>query len=234
MTAFAPNKVQFTGLYEAIGDKQVRVTELPVGVWTDDFKAFLEAQIAGKKSSIRDYDDNSTDSDVDIMVHLSRPVEDVVKVLRLSTSKSTANMHLFDSDEKLKKYASVKEILDDFYRTRLRVYVDRKEHELRSMRTAMVRASNKVAYIQGVLDDSIDLRRKSSADIESSLAAAGLEKLEGSFAYLVKMPMDSVSEENVARLLSEHSELKHRIDGLDRMSPEDMWASDLDGLEKLM
>ena len=56
--------------------RQVQITELPVGTWTDDYKEFLEKEISGdngkkkkKKSSvIRDYVDMSTDRLVDITV----------------------------------------------------------------------------------------------------------------------------------------------------------------------
>ena len=47
-------------------------------------------------------------------------------MLRLTTTVSTTNMHLFDSNEKLKKYSKVEEIIDDYYDVRLEGYVKEK------------------------------------------------------------------------------------------------------------
>jgi DNA topoisomerase-2 len=40
-------KYMFVGTYEIIGDKTVRITELPVGIWTDSYKRWLEALCIG-------------------------------------------------------------------------------------------------------------------------------------------------------------------------------------------
>ena len=31
------------GIYEVIDDKSIRITELPIGKWTDDYKKFLDS-----------------------------------------------------------------------------------------------------------------------------------------------------------------------------------------------
>jgi DNA topoisomerase-2 len=52
----------------------------------------------------------------------------VEKLLKLFTTNTTSNMHLFDADDKLKKYANVQDIIDDYYETRLKLYQTRKEY----------------------------------------------------------------------------------------------------------
>jgi len=223
----SPGRFLIRGLYALKPKDVVHITELPVGTWTDDYKQFLENQIADKKGVVKDYEDNSTDTAVDITVRLTRPVSDIEKALRLTTTRSTSNMHLFTEKEQLKKYETVEEIIDDFYVVRLAYYGKRKAHLIRNMTAQLHRISNKVRYVQGNLDDSIDLRRKSGAEIDQILLGAGLERIDSTFSYLVKMPMDSVSTENVDRLLKEEQGLENRMTELSGMTPHGMWLREL-------
>jgi hypothetical protein len=73
--------------------------------------------------------------------------------------------------------------------------------------------SNKAKFIQCILEDSIDLRNKSSENINILLQNIGMVLIENSCDYLTKMPMNSVSFENVYKLLKEEEEKKaFRID----------------------
>jgi DNA topoisomerase-2 len=67
ITKISDEKFLIKGIYEKLGNDKIRVTELPVGYWTEDFKELLEELIEplpgkdGKKvpATIKDYDDLS-------------------------------------------------------------------------------------------------------------------------------------------------------------------------------
>jgi DNA topoisomerase-2 len=91
--------------------------------------------------------------------------------------------------------------------------------------------SNKARYIQEVLDGSIDLRRKRGDEVVSMLKEKGYQDEEkDQYKYLLKLPMDSVSDENVDRLIKERDHKKSQYETLNKTSPEDLWLSDLDEL----
>jgi DNA topoisomerase-2 len=52
------------------------------------------------------------------------------------------------------------------------------------------------------------------------------------YKYLVKMPMDSVSEENVAKLLKEHGDKEAELERIKMTTIQQMWLTDLQLLEK--
>ena len=52
------------------------------------------------------------------------------KLLKLYTTRTTTNMHMFDEKEKLRKFASAKDIIDYYIGVRLDTYVSRKKHQL--------------------------------------------------------------------------------------------------------
>ncbi len=244
----APGKFLVKGLHTVdAAKKQVRVTELPVGYWTEDFKKHLETLI--ESGAIKDYVDMSTDTVVDFTITfpatadfgaLAATVDHgcctaVEKLLKLYTTESTSNMHLFDSQDQLKKYGNVRDIVLDYYATRLDLYGKRKTHQLAAMAAELRVLSNKARYIQELLDGSIDLRRKRGDELTSMLQSKGYDAISqgdrsecgGDYKYLLKLPMDSVSEENVHKLLKEkgQKELCHAT--LKGTSIEQMWLADL-------
>ncbi len=264
----APAKYLIKGCYEIIGDRKVRITELPIGSWTDDYKQFLEGLMdaptpsasssgtsAGGASAsscpvLKEYVDMSTDAIVDIVVtfHPSYPntVKDMheaalehgcnklEKLLALYTTQSTSNMNLFDAHEKLKKYASVYDIVEEYYVERLSMYYKRKASILAQLGNELKVLSNRAKYIQEVLDDKIDMRRKTKEVIHDILVKRGYEHINGDdeYRYLLKMPMDSVTDENVTKLLTERDSKSAEHGKLTETSVEALWTQDLDELEK--
>jgi DNA topoisomerase-2 len=219
--------------------KQVRVTELPVGHWTEDFKKHLESLI--ETGAIKDYVDMSTDTVVDFTItfpataSMDTAVVDhgcctaVEKLLKLYTTESTSNMHLFDSQDQLKKYGNVRDIVRDYHATRLNLYKKRKTHQLAAMSAELLILGNKARYIQELLDGSIDLRRKRGDELVAMLQSKGYTHVEGDeqYKYLLKLPMDSVSEENVQKLLKEKGQKESHHAALQSTSIEQLWLADL-------
>lgn len=219
--------------------KQVRVTELPVGYWTEDFKKHLESLI--ETGAIKDYVDMSTDTVVDFTITfpatatMDSAIVDhgcctaIEKLLKLYTTESTSNMHLFDSQDQLKKYANVRDIVRDYYVMRLKLYNERKTHQLAAMAAELLILTNKARYIQELLDGSIDLRRKRGDELTAMLQSKGYNHVEGDeqYKYLLKLPMDSVSEENVQKLLKEKGQKESHHAALQGTSIEQLWLADL-------
>jgi DNA topoisomerase-2 len=238
----APGKFLVRGLHTVdAAKKQVRVTELPVGYWTEDFKKHLESLI--ETGAIKDYVDMSTDTVVDFTITFPSTADlgafaavvdhgcctAVEKLLKLYTTESTSNMHLFDSQDQLKKYGNVRDIVRDYYATRLNLYKKRKTHQLGAMTAELLLLSNKARYIQELLDGSIDLRRKRGDELVAMMQSKGYDQVEGDqqYKYLLKLPMDSVSEENVQKLLKEKGQKEVCHATLQGTSIEQLWLADL-------
>ena len=265
----ASAKYLIKGTYEIIADRKVRITELPIGTWTDDYKEFLEklmespaASASDKDKSaassasssypvLKEYTDMSTDSVVDITVtfhpsypHTPKDLQVVIvdadagtnkleKLLGLFTTQSTTNMNLFDAREKLRKYATIYDIIEDYYVERLALYTKRKTAMLAQLANELRVLSNRAKYIQEVLDDKLELRRQTKEAIFAKMVAHGYEHIEGDadFKYLLKMPMDSVTDENVRHLLSERDSKRAQHQGLTDTTIQALWTRDLDELE---
>ena len=91
---------------------------------------------------------------------------------------------------------------------------------------------NKYKYIEALLNDEIDLRKKSNQLIVDMMTEKQFNKVDDSFNYLIKMSMDSVSEENVDKLKKEYSEKQKQLKDLESMKINNIWLQDLIELEK--
>jgi DNA topoisomerase II len=240
------NKYLIKGVYERLEDDKIRITELPIGTATMSYITFLEGLVDGGTDSkgkkiaptIKDFVSNSTEKIVDIVVQFPKGKladTDVEKTLKLTTTVSTSNMHLFDSKCKLHKYTSVQEIIDAFSAVRIDTYHTRKAHQIQALEAVLVKLSNKVAYILKTLEGTIDLRRKTAEEIDALLAHHGLTKLAGSggenatptYDYLIKMPMVSVSKELVDKLLREKQQAEVELETLRATTVEQIWMREL-------
>ena len=216
------------GVY-TVKDLQVTITELPIGMWTDTYKQFLEDSLG---TLIKDYTDKSTDVDIHIVVTLNAPSTTLDTDLKLTTSISTTNMHLINSKNQLRKYKTVYEIIDEYAEVRLQMYTVRKKHLLDKLNLQLVEISHKVKYIHALLQGKIDLRNKKQEEITKMLSDFELVQHEGSYHYLTKMPMDSVSNENVKQLESELAKLTREKSLLSATSERQMWLNELDELKQ--
>ena len=239
-------KFLIKGCYNRLEKDKVRVTELPIGSWTDDYKKYLEDLLENKKAVIKDYNDLSTDKTVDISIQFQKGVLDqlektihdngingIEKLLKLTTTNSSNNMHMFDANEKLKLYKNAKDIIDDYYPVRLSYYQKRKDFIVEAIKKEMIYLSNRVKYIQENLDNTIDLRNKKKEEISRILKEKEYDIIDDDkdYKYLVKMPMDSVCSENIERLNSLYKSKKDELAKIENQTIEDSWLEDLNNLE---
>ena len=235
------------GIYEIISNNKIKVVELPIGFAIEDFKHHLEKLIS-EKNYVTDYDDNSTESVVEFTITFNKSVKselvdkklttneninELEKLLKLTTNLSTNNMHAFNHEEKLKKYNNTQEIIDDYYNIRMDYYKLRKEYLLKILEKELNVLSNKARYINSNLDNSIDLRKKTKLEIINLLECMNFDKQDddNDYKYLVKMPMDSVNKENVEKLLKERDNKQIELNSLKAKTLQTIYYEELDELK---
>ena len=259
ITKISDDKVLIKGIYEKIAIDKIRVTELPVGYWTEDFKELIEYWINPGEDKdknkippiIKDYEDMSKDTNVDFtIIFVKGKLEEIEKskgdygcnglekLLKLYTTNTTTNMHLFDANDTLQKYEKVSDIIDSYYDVRLKLYKTRKDYMITSLEKVLIRLTNRAKYIKENLDGTIDLRKKKKEQVIEMLESKDYDKMvdaednEPSYKYLIKMPMDSVTEENVERLNKERGDKEAELEIIKNTTINKMWLNELDELKK--
>ena len=253
VTKMAEQKYLIKGCYEKLSEDKILIKELPVGTWTMPYITFLEGLMdgtvdkSGKKipPTIKEFTSLSTEVNVHITVVLPKGklselesavdangINGIEKMFKLTTTVSSTNMHMFNKDCKLHKYGSVEEIIDEFYNIRLETYQKRKDAMIVEMKKLLVKLSNRAKYIMATLDGVIDLRKKNATQVTELLESKGYDKIDNDYKYLIKMPMDSVTNENVAIIIREKEETEKSLKILIETTLQQMWYKELETLEK--
>tara|TARA_Y100000389_G_scaffold205053_1_gene262484 strand:+ start:3810 stop:7163 length:3354 start_codon:yes stop_codon:yes gene_type:complete len=237
-----PTKYRCSSIYNKSEGKadSIRITDLCVGTWTDDFKARLEKHIAQPKKVrvIKAYRDDSTDTNVDITVtfvkgteHLSGGTwrEKINKLLKLSTSISTSNMHVFDASQKLVKFNTLEEIANEFIKIRLGLYAARKKNQLEKWQDLICYNQSIMKFITLVLEDKIDLRQKEGKIVQQLRDEYGIA--DELHEKMLNLPMRSLTEDSVTALNNKCEAMSKERDELKSMSLKAIWTTELSDIE---
>jgi len=251
ISKLSANKILFKGIYRKTKNDEIIVSELPIGMSTQKFKDLIDKlrndkDEEGKKiiPVIKETKDNSTESVIHFTItfpngklqelegtEAEHGCNGVEKVLKLFTTESTSNMNLFNANDKLVKYNTISDIIEDYYLIRLEHYQLRKNNLIDKLEKELKILRNKSRYIQEILNDVIDLRRKSETRVNEMLEAHGYEIIEDNYNYLTHMKMSSVCDENVINLNNKYSEKELELSILRNTTIENMWLNELQILE---
>jgi DNA topoisomerase-2 len=253
------DKYLIKGKYVRAGADTIEITELPVGRWTMAYTKMLEEMMdgstdkTGKKIApvIKEFVSLCTEVNVHFVITFPKGkldeilsdkcadgndgidgIDGIEKLMKLTTTIKTSNIHMFDENCKLKKFEDVHELIRGYYPVRLAAYGKRKTYLVDEMQRRMLVLTNKARYIEFTLIDKIDLRRKNAEAVTKMLETHAFDKVDGDYKYLVKMPMDSVTIENVDRLRKERDDTQRELDVLIATTLEQMWMKELNDLEK--
>jgi DNA topoisomerase-2 len=201
----------------------VKITELPPGRWTEDYKEHLEDLIE-KKLIEAPYKDKSSDESVNFEIVYNG--SDLIKDLKLQKSIRTSNMHLFHPVSGIKKYNCPEEIIKDFVEVRLEHYKLRKARLIRDMSETLVLIRNKARFIQMVSDGDLIVFKRTRVRIEEDLVHKKFEKVQESFEYLFDIKTYQYTSEAVDKLKKELTKLEGELESLSAKSEIDLWKLD--------
>ena len=246
---------QTRGIYTMDDEKKmVSIVELPVGTWTNDYKAFLDelctnmeldaAKTEDGKPVLKNFDDLYNHVEVRFDLYLDPDYYDDIaanrqefeKRFRLASVVRTSNMVCFDVNSNIKKYGCVGDMMEEFYVERVRGYVLRRTNEMDRLKKDAVEHDAKARFIRAVLEGTLELRRAADEDIVLAMQRLSLPPLSNpdaptaieAYEYLLRMRMDRVKASAVIEQEQGVERSKAAIALLEGTTPEQMWLKDLD------
>ncbi|KAI1635437.1 DNA topoisomerase [Biscogniauxia mediterranea] len=173
------NRYQFNGIAYQDEKKpnEVIVTELPIRMWTDDFKAKLEDIIRAEKgpSFIKDYKEFNDHQNVHFEIqmdekHMKAALDEgLLEKFKLVKQVATSNLVAFDTRGMIRKYDKVEDILEEFYVYRLDMYAKRKAYWLGVYHADYRKLKNQARFIQEIMDNKLVVSRKKKKVIVEEL-----------------------------------------------------------------
>ena len=93
---------------------------------------------------------------------------------------------------------------------------------------------DRVKFIQGILDDKIDLRNKDDEVVDKELEEFGLRRLVGdpvNYDYLTDMKMSSQTKKRVDELKKRFQDKEVELANVESTHPPQMWKNELTELK---
>ncbi|KAI1478458.1 type II DNA topoisomerase [Daldinia eschscholtzii] len=173
------NRYQFNGIatVDERRPNEVIITELPIRMWTDDFKARLEEIIRAEKtpSFIKDYKEFNDHNNVHFEIQLDEKQmsqalqEGLLEKFKLVKQVATSNLVAFDTRGMIRKYEKVEDILEEFYNYRMDMYTQRKMHWIGVYDADYRKLQNQARFIQEIMDGKLVVSRKKKQIIVEEL-----------------------------------------------------------------
>ena len=232
------------GVATVINENTIRIKELPIGVWTEDYLRFLETQ-REDGTFIVDYVNNSSNHKIDIVITFANgQLQYLIKNnlifirLKLISSISIENMHLY-KDNVITKYKSPNAILKDYIKIRLDAYELRKKHVIKILANDMQILKYRKKFIEQILDKEILIERKKKTEIIQQLINNEYPELGTnitsipSYDYLTGLPLFSLTTEKIDDINSEYNEKKIELDLYKNSTVRNLWLGELEEFEKV-
>ncbi|EPS40613.1 hypothetical protein H072_5511 [Dactylellina haptotyla CBS 200.50] len=186
-----PEKYQYSGIINQVSDTTVEITELPIRLWTQEFKERLddiikppekESKDKDKKPSkvdkawIKDYLDYNSDLRVHFIVEFDAKSsmdaalrEGLEARFKLTKTATTTNMVAFDAQGRLTRYETPEDILKEFYYVRLKLYQSRKDYTLDELNKQLRKLTNQARFVQMIIKKELVVSNKKKATLIAEL-----------------------------------------------------------------
>lgn len=228
------------------GDHTVKIQELPVGYWTDNFKNKLDDLMEEKK--IKSYKNLSSTTEVHFEI-TEKNDDDAFKCsvdsLNLKTNLSLKNMVMFNQKGEIKKY-NLTQIVNEFCEIRLEYYAKRKNYLKKKLEKIISILSNKLRFLREVMDESLNIKDRDETELIQEMKKKGYntfneEDNEGkeskedsvpNYNYLLNMNIRFFTKQKLEELESNLKTEKAKLTKLEKTSVRKLWEIDLDELDK--
>jgi len=227
-------KWHIRGKYEVKNTTTVVISELPPSMTYEKYDDLLDKLVDDGK--ISSYDNNCKDN-INYTIKFTRAVlskmksEEIIKLLKLEET-STEIFSTLDENGKLKIFDNVTDMIKYFVGFRLKFYDKRKKYFLDKLDRELSILGNRGKFIKAILDGKLKINNVSKDKIITQIVKLKLDKIDGGYDYLLRMPIYSLTKELFEKLKEDFTLKKEEIKILKGTKPKDMYISDLDNLIK--
>jgi DNA gyrase/topoisomerase IV subunit A len=227
----------FSGNYDVKNTTTVNITELPPSVTYEKFDQHLIDLEDSRR--IASYENNCK-SNINYVIKFRREdlktLGDSVKLKRLlkMEERQTENFTVLDEFGKLKIFNSASEIIEYFVKFRLSFYDKRKKYIIDTLNQELTLLSNKALFVKAIITGKLKINNVPRREIILYLETDNFDEINGSYQYLLGMPIHSLTKETYEDLVSTAAQKEAELEEIKRREPIQMYREDLQELKKAL
>ena len=230
-----PSSWTFKGTFDVKNTTTVEITELPPSMTYEKFDIYLNK--LSDENKVVDYENNCK-SDVNYILKFRRKdLSDLEKMDRLTRflkmeERQTENLTVLDENGNLRVFDRPAEIIEYFVDFRLKYYDKRKAHLISTLEHELMVLSNRARFIKAIIDGKLKVNNVPKSQIILYLQTDNFDEIDGSYNYLLNMPIHTLTKEKYEELLSNEHQKQIELDEVKKKEPTQMYKSDLLDLKK--
>lgn len=248
------------GIYKILDQNTIHISELPIDVISfNAYILYLESKTdreydgvnLTKGTFLLDYTSLCGNNEVNITLNFIPGVmqkliseDNLEHSLRITSTINTSNMHLFDRNSKIKKYANTGEIMIEHYKVRLEAYKKRKIYYMKILQNNMDIIEWKIKFIDYYLYDKIKLKvgnvpvkTQELIKILESLSFPMLtrditvENYVKTYSYITDMKVSVLTKEKMDELRKHYEKTKCILDTYRNTTEKQIWLNEIKEFE---
>lgn len=229
--ALSEKQYQIFGSFKREGATTIHVTELPVGVYLDQYKEHLNKLI--ESGFIKDYDSHSTDTKFHFKLTcpksaLQESDDSLMSKLKL-VSKVSENLTVWITDNdtnKIKAFKDANELLEYFVSVRLPYYEKRRLALITQLNHDLEILEEKSKFIEYYLENSIAISKMKKTELYKTLESNGFKNIE----VLLSIKIYNLTLEAIETLNKSIKKTLKEIKSLESTNATKMYIDDLTNL----
>jgi DNA topoisomerase-2 len=229
--AESPIQSLFYGDFEIVDSNTIRVFELPVGMYQESYRQYLNKLM--DTGWIKDYDDNSTEEGFEFVIDVKREKTELTRGELLSKlnliSRDSENYTLWVGNGKIRVYENTRAIITDFVEWRLQKYEERRTKKISLLEVDINRYSERKRFIELYIQNnwSTTFSKIKKADIEKILTDLKFENTDD----LLSIKIYNLTMDEINKLNKKIEELNTECDVLRKSTPKDIYLKELQVLK---
>ena len=229
------NQYIMRGQYQITNTTTVTVSELPPSVTFQKYEAHLNS--LQDRGIISSYEDNSANG-INYIIKFARATlttlieKDKLDQTLKMIETETENLTCLDERGKLLIFENIPQIVEYFTNFRLSFYSKRKAFLINKYNEELTYLSNRARFIKLIIDGKLKVNNVPRKEIILYLETNNFDQVNGTYLYLLNMPIHSLSKETYEALLKEVSEKQAELAEIKKKDPTDMYREDLADLKK--
>lgn len=225
-----PRSWSIRGEYEVKNTSTVEVTEIPPSFTYEKYEALLDGLV--EKGTLSSYDDMSSDR---VRYTLKFPRTTLAEILKKGNIETILrmregdgeNLTTLDEHGKLKVFERAEEIVNYFVEFRLGYYAKRKARLIADLTKQLETLNSKAQFIDAVIKGRIVVANEKKPDLIKSIERETISKQDGSYDFLLSMPIWSLTYEKYAELQKKLDEVTKERERIGKKTPDQFYRDDL-------
>jgi DNA topoisomerase-2 len=227
------NQVEIDGIFNRVGSTKIIISELPIGYNLKQYTKILD-DLEDKKiiNSFKDLSNSKKDEflfELKVTSKFSAETDEwIIGKLKLRKTV-TENFTVIDENNRVKSYESPEEVINHYIEVKLQYLEKRKQYLIDKTKHDLLVLASKYIFVKNVTDENILVNKKKKEEIIKQIQKFDkISLIDGSYDYLLRMPIYSLTEEKLDELLSQIKSKKQELQDIIDKKTSETWVEEIE------